>query len=79
MGKWIPYAVARGPLGDYVAAPAYAFDPKHPEYPLLKKHEVVAEGTAAECRRGVLLIKQREKSIRAQVGVDEALQILDDV
>jgi hypothetical protein len=77
-----PYAIAQGPLGDYVVAPIHAFNPEscstdgNETYPLLKKHGVIATGTKIECLRGELLIRKEAKLTKKTVQLNRALELL---
>jgi hypothetical protein len=78
----VPYAIAQGPLGDYVVAPIHAFNPEswsadgNETYPLLKQHGVIATGTKMECLRGELVLRKETKLTRKKVPLDRALELL---
>ena len=77
-----PYAIAQGPLGDYVVAPIHAFNPEswarggNETYPLLKRHGVIATGTKTECLRGQLVIRKEAMITHKIVPLDRALELL---
>lgn len=77
-----PYAIAQGPLGDYVVAPVHAFNPEswntsgNETYPLLKQHGVIATGTKMECLRGELAIRRETRLTKKHVPLDRALELL---
>jgi hypothetical protein len=79
-----PHGLAVGPLGGYDVAPMEAFEEKAPgqidmTYPGLKRHEVIAVGTKAECLRGARLIKLEEQRTRKHVPKERALELLGKI
>jgi hypothetical protein len=84
MAKRFPYAIGHSRFNDYVAAPIYAFDPIRPgqideTYPFLKNHGVIAIGTKTECMQGVQVIEHEQRTTQRRVGLDRALQLLEEL